>query len=71
MKFEYTDCFYVSNSDLREMYLLCRDKGISPQKAAWSIAEGWDDCDFYAFGNVVDQVVKEITRRLEQAKNNV
>ena len=32
MEFEYTNSFYVEPNDLREMYLLCKNKGYTPQK---------------------------------------
>lgn len=70
MEFEYTDVFYVEPSDLREMYLLCKNKGYTPQEALQEIASGWDDCDFYTVGLVENQIIKEINRRLFQTNCN-
>ena len=70
MEFEYTDSFYVEPSDMREMYLLCKNKGYTPQEALNEVASGWDDCDFYAVGFVEDQIIEEINRRLSQTNYN-
>lgn len=70
MEFEYTDVFYVDEVDLREMYLLCKNKGYTPQEALDDVASGWDDADFYSVGNVEDQIIAEIERRLAQTKLN-
>jgi hypothetical protein len=70
MEFEYTDIFYVESSDLREMYLLCKNKGYTPQEALQEVASGWDDSDFYAVGLVADQIIEEINRRLSQTNYN-
>lgn len=71
MEFEYSDVFYVSENDLREMFLLCRDKGYSPQLALNEVAGGWDDADFYSVGKVEDQIIEEIERRLKQSKKEI
>lgn len=70
MEFEYTDVFYVESSDLREMYLLCKNKGYTPQEALKEVSSGWDDSDFYTVGLVADQIIEEINRRLSQTKYN-
>ena len=67
MDFEYTDVFYVEPSDLRTMYLLCKNKGYTPQEALNEVSCGWDDCDYYSVGKVEDQIIAEIERRLAQA----
>ena len=70
MEFEYTNSFYVEPNDLREMYLLCKNKGYTPQKALNEVASSWDDYDFYAVGFVEDQIIEEINRRLSQTNYN-
>ena len=70
MEFEYTDSFYVEPSDLREMYLLWKNKGYTPQEALDYVASGWDDYDFYAVGFVEEQIIEEINRRLSQTNYN-
>lgn len=70
MEFEYTSSVYVEPSDLREMYLLCKNKGYTPQEALGYVASGWDDCDFYAVGFVEEQIIEEINRRLSQTNYN-
>lgn len=64
MEFEYTDSFYVSESDLNEMVRLCKKKHMSPQDALNHVSERWDDVDFYCVGAVEDQIVAEINKRL-------
>ena len=66
MEFEYTSSFYVEPSDLREMYLLCKNKGYTPQEALNEVASGWYGWDFYTFELVEDQIIEEINRRLSQ-----
>lgn len=68
MEFEFTDTFYVDNADLRQMYLLCKEKNYTPQEALNDVSSGWDDPDFYAVGFVEEQIIAEINRRLEQSK---
>ena len=67
MEFEYSDTFWVEPHDLREMYLLCKNKGYTPQEALNDVAAGWDDCDFYCVGKVEEQIIAEIERRLKQS----
>ena len=66
MEFKYIRSFYVEPSDLREMYLLCKNKGYTPQEALNEVASGWDGWDFYVFELVEDQIIEEINRRLSQ-----
>lgn len=70
MEFEYTDFFYVNNSDLREMYLLCKNKGYTPEEALKDVSSGWDDCDYYRVSFVADQIIEEINHRLSQTNYN-
>ena len=70
MEFEYTSSFYIEPSDLKKMYLLCKNKGYTPQKALNEVASGWDDCDFYTVELVKDQIIEEINRRLSQTNYN-
>jgi len=70
MEFEYTSSFYVEPNDLREMYLLCKNKGYTPQEALNEVSSGWEDCDFYTVGLVEDQIIEEIERRLSQTNYN-
>lgn len=70
MEFEYTSSFYVAPSSLREMYLLCKNKGYTPQDAVNEVIKKWDDCEFYTVGPVVDQIIEEINHRLSQTKYN-
>ena len=70
MEFEYTNSFYVEPIDMREMYLLCKNKGYTPQEALDYVVSGWDDCDFYAVGFVEDRIIEEINRRLSQTIYN-
>lgn len=70
MEFEYTSIFYVEPGDLREMYLLCKNKGYTPQEALNEVSSGWDDCVFFIVGLVEDQIIEEIERRLSQTKYN-
>ena len=66
MDFDYQGSVYIEPSDLREMYLLCKNNGYTPQDALNEVASGWDDYDFYAVGQVEDQIIAEIERRLAQ-----
>lgn len=70
MEFEYTNSFYVDSNDLREMYLLCKNKGYTPQEALEEVSSGWDDVDYYSVGFVEDQIIEEINRRLSQTNYN-
>ena len=70
MEFEYTDTFYVAPYDLREMYLLCKNEGYTPQEALNEVSSGWDDCIFYKVELVEDQIIEEIERRLSQTSYN-
>lgn len=70
MDFEYSDSFYVTEEDLREMFLLCRDEGFTPKHALYEVASGWEDEDFYLVDRVEDQIIEEIERRLKQSKAN-
>lgn len=63
MDFEYTNSFYVEPSDLRKIYLLCKNKGYTPQEALNEVSSGWDDGDYYEVGFVADQIIEEINRR--------
>lgn len=66
MDFEYTTSLFVPESDLNEMYSLCRDAGLDIKTAIYSVSAGWDDCDYYVVDNVIDQIVEEIERRLKK-----
>ena len=66
MEFEYTGSVYVSNEDLRKMYLLCKRKSLTPAQAINQVSAGWEDDDYYEVGRVADQIVEEINRRLAQ-----
>lgn len=68
MEFEFTDIFYVDNEDLRQMYLLCKDKNYTPQEALNEVSSGWEDFEFYTVCFVEEQIIAEINRRLEQSK---
>lgn len=67
MEFEYTDTVYVSPSDLRKMYFLCKKNGCTPKQAICEVTMGWDDCDFYKVGLIENQLIEEINRRLAQS----
>lgn len=64
MDFEYTTSLFVSESDLDEMCSLCR-AGFNIRTTIYSVAAGWDDCDYYVVDNVIDQIEEEVKRRLE------
>jgi hypothetical protein len=68
MIFEYYACFYVSESDFEEMVRLCRDDGYTPQDALNDVACGWDDCDYYTYEYVEDEIIAELEKRLASAK---
>ena len=74
--FEVTDYYdidtssFVEPNDLRKMYLLCKNKGYTPQEALNEVASGWDDSEFYIVGLVEDQIIEEIYRRLSQTNYN-
>lgn len=68
MEFEFTDTFYVSSDDLRQMYLLCKEKNYTPQEALNDVSSGWEDFEFYTVCFVEEQIIAEINRRLEQSK---
>lgn len=70
LDFEYTTSFYVEPNDLREMYLLCKNEGYTPQEALNEVASGWDYEDFYTVRFVEDQIIEEINRRLSQTNYN-
>ena len=70
MEFEFVRTGYIEPSDLREMYLLCKNDGYTPREAMLEVASGWDDCDFHSIGFVEEQVIDEINRRLSQTKFN-
>lgn len=70
MEFEYTDTIYVDPSDLRRMYLLCKNEGYTPREALEEVSCGWDDVDYYSVGLVADQIIEEINRRLFQTNYN-
>ena len=67
MDFEYTSSIYISSEDLRKMYLYVK-KGGDFYKIFESIVCGYDDCDYYNMDCIVDDVKKEIERRLKQSK---
>lgn len=69
MYFNYTDSFYVEESDLEEMYRLCKEEHYSVEDAVDEVALGFDDEFFYTYANVEDQIIKEIERRLAQNNN--
>lgn len=64
MEFEFRDSFYVEEADLEEMVRLVRD-GYEIPVAVSAVACGWDDCEFYTFGLVEEQVYEEIKKRLD------
>ena len=68
MNFEYSASFYVSESDFEEMVRLCQKHGYSPQDALHHVACGWDDCDYYTYEYVEDQILAELEKRLTSAK---
>lgn len=64
MEFEYTDTFYVSETDLENM--------VSKVRIGWDVDEiiaEWacslDDCDYYAIDHIKDQLKEEIMRRVK------
>lgn len=65
MDFVYEGHFWVDEVDLEDMVKLCRKHNLTPQVALSEVASGWDDCDFYAVGQVEDQIITEIERRLK------
>lgn len=69
MEFEYTTSLFVSESDLDEMCSLCRNTGLDVNTAIYSVSAGWDDCDYYAVGNVIDKIAEEIERRLKEGND--
>jgi len=67
MDFEYTGSIHISKSDLRHLYLAVK-RGEDFYDAYHNIMCGYDDCDYYNSGLILDDVKKEIDRRLKQAK---
>lgn len=70
MEFDFEGTFYVEPMDLREMYLLCKKNGYTPQQALNCVSASWDDCDFYLVGMVEDKIIAEIEHRLKQSEVN-
>ena len=65
MNFEIYDSFYVEEADLEEMVRLVREEGYKIPVAVNAVACGWNDCEFYTFGLVQEQVYEEIKKRLD------
>lgn len=63
MEFEYSDSFYISEKDLSNMSVLAKENN-----DIWMginlIVDGWDDCDYYLFYEVQDQVYDYIKKHL-------
>jgi len=66
MEFEVTGFFFVDPYYLDEMYRLCKEQGLSPKDAAQDVALGWDDCDYYIYEYIEDQIIAEIEKRLAE-----
>lgn len=69
MEFEFTDTFYVNETDLEEMCSLCKEKNCTPQEALDAISCGWEDFEFYTVCFVEEQIIAEINRRLKQSES--
>lgn len=64
MYFDFASSFWVSDNDLTKAVKKVKKTKCSVQDAINEIAAEWDDCDFYQFGLVEDQVIAEIEKRL-------
>lgn len=66
MEFEFTGFLYVDPYYLNEMCRLCEEQGLSPCAAAEQVAQGWDDCDYFAFEYVEGKIIAEIEKRISK-----
>lgn len=66
MEFEFTDTFYVNETDLEEMCSLCREKNYTPQEALNIVSYCWEDFESYTVAFVEEQIIAEINRRLNK-----
>lgn len=64
MNFEFHGVFWIYEDDLKQMVSLVKNTGCSVADAINNVVSGWDDCDFYTFGLVEEQVTAEIEKRL-------
>ena len=65
MDFEYTSYISITSSDLRQMYLRVK-RGENFDIVFDDIMSGYDDEDYYNSGFIMEDVRKEINRRLKQ-----
>lgn len=68
MEFEYTASIFIEPYDLRIMYLRVK-KGEDFDKVFMDIMCGYDDVDYYNCEYIIEDVRKEIQRRLKQSKD--
>ena len=69
MEFEFTTTIYISNDDLKEMYLKVKE-GENFDDVFEDIMSAYEDEDYYNSHYIYDQVEEEINRRLRQTERN-
>lgn len=63
MEFDYTSSIYIYEKDLEEMVNRV-NKGEEFTDVYYDIMAGYDDCDYYNCSLIMDEVRKEIERRI-------
>lgn len=65
MYFDYSDSFYVSDGDFKEMLQYMKE-GYSAQLALNTWASGLDDADFFIIGKIETEIIAELERRVKE-----
>ncbi len=66
MEFEYTAMIFIEESDLKTMCEYVREGGDFADIFDTTMSY-YDDCDYYASGNIYDQVKEEVEKRVKKA----
>lgn len=63
MFFEYTSAIYIDEKDIMEMVMRVKAGEIFDD-VFYDILAGYEDCDYYHCELIIDEVHKEVARRL-------
>lgn len=69
MEFIYTSSIYIEENDIKEICSLVK-KGVYIEEAIDDVLAGYGDDVYYSYYNIIEDLIKEIEKRIKEDKKN-